>query len=103
VVKLPTLLPLSINRSSPFTGESRGIRTYIAATLYAVRGDCRPTYQHPRFGSSPAAVRSPIGPLRSRDAVMHAHIAMLQALHQGKPDRPRAPRRKGAKAYKIVR
>jgi hypothetical protein len=49
------------------------------------------------------AVRILIGAAESRDAVMHAHIAMLQALHHGKPDRPRAPRRKRAKAYKIVR
>jgi hypothetical protein len=34
--------------------------------------------------------------------VMCAHIAMLKALNAGKPDRPE-PRRKRAKAYKVIR
>lgn len=38
-----------------------------------------------------------------RGPVMHARIAMLRALHHGEPPRPPEPRRKHAKAFKIVR
>ena len=33
---------------------------------------------------------------------MHARIAMMQAIHAGKPA-PKEPRRKRAKAYRIIR
>jgi hypothetical protein len=35
--------------------------------------------------------------------VMFAHIAMLKALHAGKPAPVRQPRRKPARKYRIVR
>jgi hypothetical protein len=38
-----------------------------------------------------------------RGPMMHAHIGMLQALSHGKPAPDQPPRRKAAKAYKIVR
>jgi len=38
-----------------------------------------------------------------RDFLMHARIAMLQAIHHGKPETPPAPRRKRPKAYRILR
>jgi hypothetical protein len=38
-----------------------------------------------------------------RDFVLHARIAMLQAIHHGQPEPPREPRKKRAKAYRIVR
>lgn len=37
-----------------------------------------------------------------RDFLMHAHIAVLKALHHGKPAPP-ASRRKRAKTYRILR
>lgn len=38
-----------------------------------------------------------------RDFRMHAHIAMMQAIHHGRPEPPREPRKKRAKKYRIVR
>jgi hypothetical protein len=38
-----------------------------------------------------------------RDPLMHAHIGMLRALNPGTPGPANAPRRKPAKAYRIVR
>ena len=34
---------------------------------------------------------------------MHAHIGMMLALHHGEPGPATTPRRKPAKAYRIVR
>jgi hypothetical protein len=34
---------------------------------------------------------------------MMAHIAMMRALHRHKPEAATAPRRKRAKAYRIIR
>jgi hypothetical protein len=34
---------------------------------------------------------------------MMAHVAMMQALHRGKPKAASPPRRKRAKAYRVVR
>ena len=38
-----------------------------------------------------------------RDFLMHARIAMLRALHHGKPEPDDAPRVKRSKAYRIIR
>lgn len=35
--------------------------------------------------------------------IMFARMAMLKAIHHGKPEKPREPRRKAVKAYRIVR
>ena len=49
------------------------------------------------------AIHCLIGAAESRDFLMHAEIAMLRALNHGKPDPATTPRRKRAKAYRIVR
>jgi hypothetical protein len=38
-----------------------------------------------------------------RDFMMHARIAVLKALHHGKPDLVREPRKRQTKVYKLVR
>ena len=38
-----------------------------------------------------------------RGPLMHAHIGVTRALNRGKPNAASAPRRKRAKAYRIVR
>jgi hypothetical protein len=40
---------------------------------------------------------------QDRGPMMHAHIGMLKALNHGKPAPTQPPRRKAAKAYKILR
>ena len=44
-----------------------------------------------------------INTAEGRDLLFHANAAMLQALHHGKAAPAIAPRRKAAKAYKIVK
>jgi hypothetical protein len=44
-----------------------------------------------------------IGAAEGRDFVMHARIAMLQAIHHGEPEPRREPRRKRTKVYKVIR
>ena len=49
-----------------------------------------------------AATSILVGAAEGRDFVMHARIAMLRAIHHGRPA-PIEPRRKPAKAFKIIR
>lgn len=44
-----------------------------------------------------------IGAAEGRDFVMHARIAVLKAISHGRPEPPAEPRRKRAKAFKIIR
>jgi hypothetical protein len=50
-----------------------------------------------------AATLTLINAAEGRDFLFHANAAMLQALHHGKPDPTAEPRRKAAKAFKIVK
>jgi hypothetical protein len=44
-----------------------------------------------------------IGAAEGRDFLMHARIGMLRALNHGRPTPAPGPRRKPAKAFKIIR
>lgn len=43
-----------------------------------------------------------IGAAEDRDFVMHARIAMLQAIHHGEPPPAPGPRQKAAKKFRII-
>lgn len=49
------------------------------------------------------AVEALIMAAEGRGPVMHARIAMLQAMNFGKPKPDKEPRRKAVKAYRVVR
>lgn len=49
------------------------------------------------------AVQTLINTAEGRDLTFHANVAMLKALHHGKPPPPSSPRRTPTKRFKIVR
>jgi len=50
-----------------------------------------------------AATEAVLTAAEDRGPLLHARVGMLRALNYGKPDPTLGPRRKAARAYKVIR
>jgi hypothetical protein len=83
--------PIPVPKGKPLI-TLRDAATYITKLPKAEQ-------DHERWQTAIACL---IGAAESRDFIMHARIGMLRALNHATPKPAVAPRRKSAKAYRIV-
>lgn len=94
------MMPWSRAFEDPVTlPDGRPLRTlrdagrHIAGLPKATQG--RPEWQ--------AATEALLMAAEDRGPLLHARVGMLRAIHHGRPAPPAEPRRKRAKAYRVVR